>query len=270
MNLRHIRALVLRYTFLYTRSVPRVAEMFFWPVMDLLVWGYVTIYLQKVGSAAGLSTTSTNLFKFFLGSMIFWDILYRAQQAVTSSFLEDIWARNLLNIFVSPIRVSEFIAATYVVGFVKILVTVAILAGLALGVYHWNLFQMGFALIPLFANLLLMGWAVGMITTALIMRWGQSAEALAWGIPFLIQPVAAVFYPLSVLPTWVQAIARVIPATYVFEGMRQVLGNRGLSMHHLAWAFGLNILYLIGAGLFFNYMFGVARVKGLLAKLGTQ
>src|SRR5580700_1078136 len=222
MNLRHVRALVLRYTFLYTRSVPRAAEMFFWPVMDLLVWGFITVYLQR------LKYQVPSMVTFLLGSMIFWDILFRAQQAVTISFLEDVWARNLLNIFVSPIRVSEFIAATYVVGFVKILVTVTILASLALGLYGWNMFQLiGFPIIPLFANLLLMGWAVGMVTTALIMRWGQSAEALAWGIPFLIQPVAAVFYPLSVLPSWVQVIAKGIPATYVFEGMRYVLSGKG-------------------------------------------
>jgi ABC-2 type transport system permease protein len=202
--------------------------------------------------------------------MIFWDILYRAQQAVTISFLEDIWARNLLNIFIAPVRISEFIAATYLVGFVKILITVGVLAGLAAWLYSWNLFQMGYALIPLFANLLLMGWAVGMVTTALIMRWGQSAEALAWGIPFMIQPVAAVFYPLSVLPAWLQPIARCIPATHVFEGMRQVLRGEGLSAHYLVWAFGLNVLYLIAAAAFFRWMFGIARKKGLLAKLGTQ
>lgn len=264
MNWNRINALVLRYTFLYTRSVPRVAEMFFWPVMDLLVWGFITVYLQKLGDRVPATVT------FFLGSMIFWDILYRAQQAVTISFLEDIWARNLLNIFVAPVRVSEFIVATYVVGFVKILITVAILAGLAMWLYSWNLFQMGLPLIPLFANLLLMGWAVGMITTALILRWGQSAEALAWGIPFLIQPVAAVFYPLHVLPGWVQAIARGIPATYVFEGMRDVLAGKGLSTHYLAWAAGLNVVYLIAAAFFFNWVFGIARTKGLLAKLGTQ
>jgi ABC-2 type transport system permease protein len=264
MKWHRIAALVLRYTYLYTRSVPRVAEMFFWPVMDLLVWGFITVYLQKLGHQVPGAVT------FLLGSMIFWDILYRAQQAVTISFLEDIWARNLLNIFVSPIHVGEFIAATYVVGFVKILITVGVLAGLALAFYSWNLFAMGFSLIPLFANLLLMGWAVGMVTTALIMRWGQSAEALAWGIPFLIQPVAAVFYPLSVLPHWVQPIALAIPATHVFEGMRQVLRGDGLSLHYLGWAFSLNLIYLVAGALVFRRMFNVAREKGLLAKLGTQ
>jgi len=115
--------------------------MFFWPVMDLLVWGFITVYLQKTGTpAARRGYISTGLDEFL-------DILYRAQQAVTISFLEDIWARNLLNIFVSPIRVSEFVAATYIVGFVKILVTVAILAA-GVVFYHWNLFQMGLPLIP--------------------------------------------------------------------------------------------------------------------------
>ena len=264
MNWRRVQALALRYTFLYTRSVPRVAEMFFWPVMDLLVWGLITVYLLRMGNRMPASIT------FLLGAMIFWDILYRAQQAVTISFLEDIWARNLLNIFVAPVRVSEFIAATYVVGFVKILITVGVLASLAWWLYSWNLFQMGFALIPLFINLLIMGWAVGMVTTALIMRWGQSAEALAWGIPFLIQPVAAVFYPLDVLPKWIQPLSLSIPATHVFEGMRQVLNGQGLSPHHVAWALGLNVIYLIAAAAFFRWMFDVAREKGLLAKLGTQ
>lgn len=264
MNFRRISALVLRYTFLYTRSVPRVAEMFFWPVMDLLVWGFITVYLLRLGNSLPAAIT------FLLGAMIFWDILYRAQQAVTVSFLEDIWARNVLNLFVAPIRISEFIVATYIVGFVKILITVGVLAGLAYGMYAWSLWQMGWALLPLFANLLLMGWAVGMMTTGLIMRWGQSAEALAWGIPFLIQPVAAVFYPLDVLPGWLQPIARAVPATHVFEGMRAVLLGQGLSWHHLGWAFGLNVIYLTGGGLFFRWMYAIARDKGLLAKLGTQ
>jgi ABC-2 type transport system permease protein len=264
MNFRRISALVLRYTFLYTRSVPRVLEMFFWPVMDLLVWGLLTRYLQTG------QFQLPDFIKFLLGAMIFWVILYRAQQATTISFLEDIWARNLINIFVAPIRLSEFIIATYCVGFVKILITVSVLGSLAAMLYQFNLFNMGFALIPLFINLLIMGWAVGMVTTAMIMRWGQASEALAWGIPFLIQPFCAAFYPLETMPAWIRPISLVIPATHVFEGMREVLAGHGLSTNRILCAFGLNIIYLVGAGLFFRFMYGQAREKGLLAKLGTQ
>lgn len=267
MNWRRVQALVIRYSFLYTRSGPRILEMVFWPLMDLLVWGYVTKYLiQNYGTmprgAGGIV--------FLLGAMIFWDILYRAQQSVSISFLEDVWSRNLINIFVAPIRISEFIAATYVVGFIKVLITVVILSVLAHLLYSFNLFSMGWSLIPLFANLLLMGWAIGMVTTAMIMRWGQASEALAWGVPFLIQPVSAVFYPVSVLPTFIQPISRAIPATYVFEGMREVMAGRGVPPGHLLTAFALNAVYLVGAGLIFRYMFGQARKRGLLAKLGTQ
>ena len=160
MNWGRFQALVLRYTFLYTRSVPRVLEVFFWPVMDLVVWGLVTKYLETSPFHV------PGIIKFLIGAMIFWDILYRAQQGVTLAFLEDIWARNLLNIFVAPVRLSEFVAATYLVGLVRITVIVAVLTGLALVLYSFNLFILGWTIIPLFANLILMGWAMGMVTTA--------------------------------------------------------------------------------------------------------
>jgi ABC-2 type transport system permease protein len=162
------------------------------------------------------------------------------------------------------------VLATYIVGVARIFVTVGVLASLAYALYSFNIFTLGLSLIPFFINLLLMGWAMGMFTTALIMRWGQASEALAWGIPFLIQPFAAVFYPLDVLPRWLQPVALCIPATHVFEGMRHVLRGEGMPVGDLVAAFGLNILYLIAAAAFFRYMFDVARRKGLLAKLGTQ
>lgn len=264
MNWAHIRGLVLRYTFLYTRSVPRVLEMFFWPIMDLLVWGLLTRYLETAPFHV------PGFIKFLIGAMIFWDILYRSQQAVTVSFLEDIWSRNLLNIFVAPIRTSEFVVATYLVGLVRIFITVGVLAALSHVLYAFNLFSLGWALIPLFINLLIMGWAIGLVTTALIIRWGQAAEALAWGVPFLIQPFCAAFYPLDTLPKWIQPISLAIPATYVFEGMRQVMRGEGLSLANVAGAFALNLVYLVAAAWYFNWMFERARAKGLLAKLGTQ
>ncbi|MCS7049563.1 MAG: ABC transporter permease, partial [Verrucomicrobiae bacterium] len=134
----------------------------------------------------------------------------------------------------------------------------------------FNLYAMGFALIAFFINLLIMGWAMGMLTTGLILRWGQAAEALAWGIPFLVQPIAAVFYPVNVLPAWVQPIAWVVPATHVFEGMRAVLQHREFDQAHFIWAIGLNVIYLLGGAWFFRWMYASARARGLLAKLATQ
>lgn len=267
MNPRIVSALVVRYLFLYTRSWVRGVELVFWPMMDLLVWGYLTVFLQKQTGG-----DFSRFITFLIGAMIFWDILFRSQQAVAISFLEDIWTRNLLNIFASPVRVTEFLGATFAVGFIRVVVTVFILTVLALVMYSFNLFDLKLALVPFFANLLVFGWALGMISTALITRWGQAAEGLAWAVPFLIQPVAAVFYPLDTLPAPLQAIGRAIPCTHVFEGMRDVLNPEigTVSWERLAWATGLNLLYLVVAGAFFHFMYTQAREKGLLTKLATQ
>jgi ABC-2 type transport system permease protein len=238
-----------------------VVELFFWPAMDLMLWGFVTMYLLKLhGSAPALVT-------FLLGAMIFWDILYRAQQSVSISYLEDVWSRNLLNVFVAPVTVTEFIAATYVIGLMKIAIIVTSLSLMALVFYSFNLLSMGFALIPLFANLVLLGWSMGLATTALLLRWGQAAEALAWAVPFAIQPLSAVFYPVSVLPAWLRPVALALPSTHVFEGMRAVLSGSGLSSEHLAWAFGLNLLYMLLASLLFKRIFNEARASGRLTRI---
>lgn len=264
MHWGRVFALVLRYTYLYRRSVPRLIEMVFWPMMDLLVWGFVTAYLLE------LNPETPGMVTFLLGAMIFWDILYRSQQGLALSFLEDLWSRNILNLFASPIRLREFLAATFLVGLFKVLVITTVLFATALGLYRFNLFDVGPSLVPFFINLLVMGWAVGMVTVAIILRFGIGAEALAWAIPFLLQPLAAVFYPVAVLPGWLQPVALSIPATHVFEGMRHVLQGGDFPLAMLLRASVLNVVYLAGSGCFFVFMFRSARNRGHLAKLGMQ
>jgi ABC-2 type transport system permease protein len=264
MNPRRILFLFYRYTCLYQRSIPRLVEMVFWPMMDLLVWGFLTMYLKEAKSPAAGG------FSYLIGAMILWDVLFRSQQGLTYSFLEDIWSRNLINLFVAPIRLSEFLAAAFLVGVFRVTIVVIVTSLVAWAGYHFNFFSMGFSLIPLLANLLLMGWAMGMIATALIIRFGQSAEALAWAVPFLVQPFAAVFYPVSALPAWLHPLSFCLPATHVFEGMRQVLAGGPFPSEHLLWAMGANAAWFAGACLFFSRMYHAARKRGLLAKLGTQ
>lgn len=258
-----IKALILRYTYLYSRNSFRILDIVFWPLMDLLVWGFVSMYLLTIRNGLPYAVL------FLIGAIIFWDVLYRSQQAVAVSFLEDVWSRNLLNIFVAPVAVSEFILATYLVGLVQCAIVICLMAGLAYLFYSFNLLTMGLNLIPLFGNLLVMGWSTGLITTALIIRFGQQAEALAWAIPFLIQPLSAVFYPVDILPPWLKPIALLIPATHVFEGMRQILAGSTHTEPYFLKAALLNAAYMIAAGIFFNHMFNEARKRGLLAKLGT-
>jgi len=265
MNLQSVGGLLLRHLFLYTRNWIRPIELVFWPLMDLLVIGYLMVFLQQ--KTAG---DFPQFLRFLLGAVIFWDVLFRSQQAVAISFLEDVWTRNLLNIFAAPIRISEYLTATFALGLIRITLTVVLLATVARLLYAFNLLEFKWSLLPFLVNLLLFGWSLGMVSTALIIRWGQAAESLAWAIPFLVQPLAAVFYPLEVLPRWMQWLAASLPCTYVFEGMRAVLASDQLAQRQMVLATALNALWLAGTAWFFLFMFKQARTKGLLTKVATQ
>ncbi|MCA1963145.1 MAG: ABC transporter permease [Prosthecobacter sp.] len=265
MNLHTISALVLRYLFLYTRTPMRMVELIFWPVVDLVVWGNVTVFIQKNSSAEFGSFVL-----FFLGGMILWDIMFRAQQGVAISFLEDVWTRNLLNVFVAPVRTTEYVGATFVVGFLRIVVTAIVLSLISWVGYTFNVFSLGWWLIPFFANLMLFGWSLGMISTALILRWGQAAESLAWAVPFFFQPVVAVFYRVEDMPAWSQPIAWCFPPTYIFEGMRDVMKTGAMRWDYLWMSAGLNLLFMALAGGLFLWILKLTRSRGLLTKFATQ
>lgn len=260
-KIKRILAYTIRNLYLYKRSLPRLMEVFYWPVLDLVVWGFVSVYLSR---QEGLPDFVT----FFIGALILWDILFRSQQGISVSFLEDVWSRNLLNIFVSPLSPSEYVASLLLISIIKLILTSTVMAALAWLLYSFNILTFGFTLIPLVLNLIIMGWAVGIVTTALIMRFGQEAEVLAWGIALLFQPVSAVFYPVAVLPHSLQTVALFIPSAHVFEGMRLVITTGAFPAEELIWAGFLNIAYIVVSILFFSWNFSVVKNKGLLAKVG--
>ncbi len=262
MKWHRIYALVVRHLYLYRRSLPRVMEIVYWPFLDLVIWGFITVYLMKFqGQIPGVVT-------FFLGALILWDVLFRSQQGITISFLEEIWARNLMNLFASPLKPSEFLAATMVMSVFKVVAVSLVMATCAGLFYSYNVLMIGIWLLPFVVNLVITGWIIGVLTTALIMRFGQEAEVLAWSMVFLFQPISCVFYPMDVLPSWLRAVAWMNPAAHVFEGMRAVLNATTNPVISLVWATGLNLFFLGTVILAFHWTFEHCRDKGLLVRVG--
>ncbi len=261
-KIHRVTAIVQRQLYLYQRSVPRLAEVFFWPLLDLFVWGFVTLYLRNFPIPKFVA--------FFLGALILWDILFRAQQGISVSFLEEVWAKNLPNLFVSPLRPAEFLVGLMIISVVKVLLAGLVGALLAWLFYDYDLSRLGMALIPFVLNLMAMGWAIGIVTMATILRFGQEAEMMAWGLAFLVQPFSAVFYPVSVLPTWVQPISLLMPSSHIFEGMRQVIETGEVDASRILAATGLNVLYFALAVALFYHNLRVARENGLLLRSGME
>jgi ABC-2 type transport system permease protein len=259
-SFERVSALLLRQLFLYRRSMIRSLEVIYWPVLDLLLWGFLSVYVARLrgGGATAIA--------FLVGGLILWDIFFRVQQAISVSFLEDIWTRNLVNVFVSPVSTAEFLGATMLLGVFKVTVIALLMSGLAFALYAFNIFPYAPALLPFAVNLILAAWGMGIITTALILRYGQGAEVLAWAVAFLFQPFSAVFYPVQVLPGVLQHLAWALPTTYAFEGMRAVLAGHPLPWGYVAWALALNaVLFGLAAAVFARVMW-IARELGLLMR----
>lgn len=261
--LRRVWGLVYRHLALYRRSWPRVLELMYWPILQMLVWGFVTSWLS--GGRYGAAGVGAGL---LLGGVLLWEVALRSQMGFSISFLEELWSRNLGHIFVSPLRPRELVAGLMAMSVIRVVVGVAPAVLLAWLLYHFGLFVMGPVVVAFFVALLLMGWAVALGVTSLILRYGAGAEALAWSVLFGLTPFSAVFYPVSVLPGWLQPVALALPATHVFEGMRAALLEGHITWHHLAAAFALDAAWLALMAWVFMRQFQAARVSGALLNIG--
>ncbi len=259
---RRVGALVLRHLYLLRGSWPRVLELIYWTTVQMVLWGFITLFFMNTSSWVAQATG------VLISAILLWDVLFRGQLGVAVVFLEEMWSRNLGQLFVTPLRPWELIAALLTMSLIRTLIGVGGAALVAVGVFDYSIATLGLPLVAFFVNLIVMGWAIGLMTSALVMRYGLGAENLAWGAIFVLQPISAVFYPVSVLPGWLQPIAKSLPATHVFEGMRAVLFDHVLRMDLLLNAVALNVIYLaVGIAVFLFY-FRSVRVRGQLLHVG--
>ena len=263
LALRRVWGLMYRHLALYRRSWPRVLELMYWPILQMVVWGFVTAYLAGVQN--NVASVAAGV---LLGGVLLWEVAIRSQMGFAISFLEEIWSRNLGHVFVSPLRPHELVAALVGMSMVRMFAGVIPAATLAFLLYGFGVWRLGPVLVPFLAALMMMGWAVALGVTALILRHGAGAEPLAWSVLFGLTPFAAVFYPVSVLPGWLQPVALMVPAAHVFEGMRAALLQGSIAWGHLGAAFALDLVWLAAMGWLFLRQFQSARVRGALLNIG--
>lgn len=257
INFNRVYAMILRYTYGMFHSFDKLSDMFYWPAMDLLMWGLTGLYFIK------FNNNSPQLLFVIITGLIFWIVVWRTQYEITTNMLAEIWDKNIVNIFVSPLKISEWIVAFMIFGFIKTLISLTFSAIVAFLLYQLNIFFYGFYLLPLIASLILTGWVAGFFVTGFLIRYGQNIQTLAWAGVYLIAPFSAIYYSVTILPLWAQKIALFIPTSYIFEGFREILFTGKLSYDKLFISFGLNFIYLVIAIWFFVFMFNKSRKIGL-------
>jgi ABC-2 type transport system permease protein len=257
-----VGAMVLRYLYLLRSSWTRVIELIYWPAIQLLVWGFLQFYIAQ---NSGFFARAGGV---FIGAVMMWDILFRGQLGFSISFLEEMWARNLGNLMISPLRPIEFVAALMIMSIVRLAIGMVPVTLLAIVFFGFNLYGLGLALAAFFVNLLLTSWSVGIVVSGVLLRNGMGAETLAWTLMFLIMPVICVYYPVSVLPDWLQWVAWSLPPTYVFEGMRALILDKVFRADLMVAALALNAVYFAVAVFIFLQLLKSARRVGSLMQSG--
>jgi ABC-2 type transport system permease protein len=255
-------AMLLRYVYLLRSSWPRALELVYWPTIQMVLWGFMTQFLKTNSSWVAQA------FGVLLAAVLLWDVLFRGQLGVSISFLEEMWSRNLGNLFVSPLRPYEWILSLLAMSLVRVMIGVVPAALLAIPLYHYSIFTLGLPLLAFFVNLLVMGWALGLMICALLMRQGLGAESMAWLAIFVLAPVSGIYYPVAVLPGWLQYVSWALPSAHSFEGMRGVMVEGVFHLDHFLAAVALNIFYIALGAIAFLYAFRVARQRGALLQTG--
>ncbi len=257
-----VSAMVMRYTYLIQGSVPRVLDLWYWPTLQMVMWGFITTFLTQN------SSFFAQAFGVLLGAVMLWDVMFRGQMGFALSFFEEIWSRNLGHLLVSPLRPREFIYALLTMSVIRTVFGIFPATLLAIWFFGYNVYELGLMLVAFFVCLIMAGWSMGLLVSGMVLRWGMGAESLAWALIFGLAPLCAVYYPVASLPGWVQLISWSLPPSYVFEGMRAILIDRVIRFDLLTASLALNAVYLSAASWWFLQCLKGARREGRLLQVG--
>lgn len=264
MHPSRIAAILVRQFYLISGSPARLFPMFVWAAVDIVLWGFITQYLNVV------TAPELDFVPVLLGAVLFWNFFTRVMYGVTTTFLEDVWSRNFLNLFASPLSIAEYLAGLVISSIVTSAIGLFVMLVLAVAVFGLSFLVFGLALIPFLLVLFLFGIALGVFAVAVVLRYGPAAEWFVWPIPAVLSPFAAVFYPVAILPVWMRHMARLLPPSYVFESMRAILAGDPAAWDNLLWAVSLALLYILLAGWFFTRIYRHAVRTGLIARYSAE
>lgn len=263
MTLLPILAIIYRYFSLLFSSPNRVMGLYIWSLLDMVLWGFFSTYLGQV-------TSGFNAISVLLGAVLLSNFFSRVMLNINMTFFEDMWSRNFLNMFASPLRISEYLTGLICCGTLTGLFGLLLAFGSAAIIFGFSPFVYGATLIPLIFILYLFGIALGIFGCAIVLSRGPASEWFIWPIPAIITPFVGVYYPVETLPHWMQSVASILPPSYVFEGIRAILTGNSLPEHSLTLGFALAVGYIALASLFFVRTYRRVIASGMIARYSAE
>ena len=262
MNFNKMHGLFLRHFFLIKGSLPRILDLVYWPTIQIILWGFISKFFSIY------SDYYNNTLGVILTCAILYDILFRSSISFNMLFLEEIWSRNFTNLFIAPLKLKEIISSLIFTALIRTLIGLVPAILLTSPLFGISILKLGLPLLLLFLSLYIFGITLGLFVSAGLMRFGPSFENIAWSSLFLLAPLGCIYYPIEILPTFFQIIAKSLPLVYIFDETRNILLNGLISYENLTKAYVLNIIYLVCGISLFYFSFLKARIKGTLINMG--
>jgi ABC-2 type transport system permease protein len=242
-----LRAIARRHAYVLWRSPHRLFDVTLWPLVDVLLFGSLAAFVGTPDASHSQKAAG-----YLLAGIVLWHVIYQSQIAMSTGLLEETWTRNLLNLMVTPIREIEYVGGVALFGMVKLVMGVGVMVLGAFVLFSFITWSLGVGLVPIGAVLLIVGWSISLLVMGLVLRWGTGAEALAWGVMFVLLPLSGVFYPIDALPTVLQPIALLLPTTHAFTALRSLVDGNGTDWVQIGIAaagaivlLGLSLWYLV-------------------------
>ena len=257
-----VLAIAKRQALVLQRSPHRLFDITIWPIVDTLLFGSIAVFFAR---SAGGATGATGA-AYLICGVLLWHVVYQSQIGLATGFLEETWSRNLLSLMVTPMSEAEWVAGVVLFGLVKLLLGVGAVAVMVAVLYAFNVTSLGFALLPIVAVLLAAGWAVALFVIGMVLRFGSGAEALVWGILFVVMPLSGTFYPTSALPSLLRPVAALLPTTHAFAAARAVIDGESMPWRSLGVAGLTTALALVAAVAFVRAMLGTFRRRGYVTR----
>ena len=257
---QRIRAIARRHAYVLARSPHRLFDVTLWPLVDVLLFGSLAVFVSHHRGTASIA------FAYLLSGIVLWHVVYQSQIALSTGLLEETWSRNMLNLMVTPMSEVEYVLGVMLFGLVKLAVGVGVAAGTAAAFYAFDITTLGWGVLPVAAVLLLVGWVIALFVIGIVLRFGSGAEALAWGILFMVMPLSGVFYPTKALPAFLQPLAVALPTTHAFAAGRALLDHQGVQWGQLLVAAASTVGLLVVAVGFVAAMLRLFRTRGYITR----
>ncbi len=262
MRVNQIYALSLRHVYLICSSLPRIIDLIYWPTVQIFLWGFISKFFTLN------SDYYSNTVGVILTAAILYDFLFRASISYNMMFLEEIWSRNFTNLFIAPIRISEIITSLTLTAILRTLIGLVPAAILAIPFFGVSIFELGIPLFFLLLSLYIFGVTLGLLVTSGLLRYGPSFENIAWASLFFLAPLGCIYYPVEILPTSLQLIAKALPLVHIFEEMRNILLNNSVNSLEIVKSISISIVYFVAGVTVFYMAYHGDKEKGTVINIG--